>query len=92
GVAHDFNNALGPVLGYAELLLAELAPGDPRHEELEQIRQAGIRARDLTRQLLAFGRKQVLTLVPVDLRGVLSGFEKLLRRTVRGDIKIQSLN
>lgn len=89
GVAHDFNNALGPVLGYAELLLAELAPGDPRHEELEQIRQAGIRARDLTRQLLAFGRKQVLTLVPVDLRGVLSGFEKLLRRTVREDIHIE---
>ena len=89
GVAHDFNNVLGPILGYAELLLADLAPGDPRHDELEQIRLAGIRARDLTRQLLAFGRKQLLTLSTVDLREVLSGFEKLLRRAVREDIRIE---
>jgi PAS domain S-box-containing protein len=88
GVAHDFNNLLAPILGYSEMLLAELTPGDPRFDELTQIRQAGERARDLTRQLLAFSRRQVLELKPVDLRAVLRGFEKLLRRTVREDIRI----
>jgi PAS domain S-box-containing protein len=88
GVAHDINNLLSPILGYAELLLADLPLGDPRKTELEQILGAATRARDLTRQLLAFGRRQILSLSLVDLRGVVSGFEKLLRRTIREDIRI----
>jgi signal transduction histidine kinase/ActR/RegA family two-component response regulator len=89
GVAHDFNNLLSPILAYSELLIMELAPGDPRHEELEQIRHAAVRARDLTRQLLSFGRKQLGELTPVDLREVVRGLEKLLRRTVREDVRIE---
>jgi CheY-like chemotaxis protein len=89
GVAHDFNNLLSPILAYSELLIMELAPGDPRHEELEQIRHAAVRARDLTRQLLVFGRKQPAELTPVDLREVVRGLEKLLRRTVREDVRIE---
>jgi PAS domain S-box-containing protein len=87
GVAHDFKNLLSPILGYAELLLEEVAPGDPRYGHLTEIRQAGERARDLTRQLLAFSRKQILALTAVDLRAVVSGFEKLLRRMLREDIR-----
>jgi signal transduction histidine kinase/CheY-like chemotaxis protein len=89
GVAHDFNNLLSPILAYSELLIMELAPGDPRHEELEQIRHAAVRARDLTRQLLSFGRKQLGELTPVDLREVVRGLEKLLRRTVHEDVRIE---
>jgi len=89
GVAHDFNNLLSPILAYSELLIMELALGDPRHEELEQIRHAAVRARDLTRQLLSFGRKQLGELTPVDLREVVHGLEKLLRRTVREDVRIE---
>jgi PAS domain S-box-containing protein len=89
GVAHDFNNLLTPILGYAELLLEE--PGDSRcsREALTAIQHAATRARDLTRQLLAFSRKQILSLKPVDLRDVVRGFEKLLRRTLREDIQIR---
>jgi PAS domain S-box-containing protein len=89
GVAHDLNNLLSPILGYAGLLLAGLAPGQPHHEELSEIERAAQRARDLIRQLLAFGRKQVLELKPVDLREVVTGFEKMLRRTIREDIRIE---
>ncbi len=88
GVAHDFNNLLSAILGYAELLQEELGPGDPRQADLAAIRHAGERARDLTRQLLVFSRKQVLSLRPVDLRAVVSGFDKLLRRTLREDIQL----
>ncbi len=88
GVAHDFNNLLSPILGYTELLLEDLAPGDPRHSNLTEIRHAGERARDVTRQLLAFSRKQLLALAPVDLRTVISGFEKLLRPMLREDVRI----
>ena len=88
GVAHDFNNLLTPMLGYAEMLLDETPINGRHREELQEIKQAAERARDLTRQLLAFGRKQILSLKPVDLRSVIVGFEKLLRRTVREDIRI----
>lgn len=89
GVAHDLNNLLAPILGYSDMLLDDMPGSSPDREGLLQIRHAAERARDLTRQLLAFGRKQVLTLTPVDLRSVILGFEKFLRRTVREDIKIE---
>jgi two-component system cell cycle sensor histidine kinase/response regulator CckA len=89
GIAHDFNNLLSPILGYAELILGDLAPGDPRHEWVRDIMQAGKRASELTRQLLAFSRKQVLELKTVDLSEVVRRFERMLRRTIREDIRIE---
>ena len=89
GVAHDLNNLLSPILGYGEMLLDEFIAGDDRKESVAQIVNAGERARDLVRQLLAFSRKQVLELKPIDLNLVVRGFEKLLRRTIREDIDIR---
>lgn len=89
GVAHDLNNLLSPILGYGEMLLTEFSAGDHRKESVKQIVNAGERARDLVRQLLAFSRKQILELKPVDLNNVLTGFEKLLRRTIREDVDIK---
>ena len=60
GVAHDFNNLLTVILGYCELLLADLDPDDPRQAEIAEIQKAGARAAGLTRQLLAFSRKQII--------------------------------
>ncbi len=85
GVAHDLNNLLSPILGYAELLLNEIDDSVTR-ESLMEIRCAGVRARDLVRQLLAFSRKQTLTFLPVDLNKTIMDFKKLLRRTIREDV------
>jgi PAS domain S-box-containing protein len=88
GIAHDFNNVLTPILGNAELLLSELGPG--RQTELaRQIRLAADRASELTRQLLAFGRKQILELTTLDIAEVVARFEPMLRRTIREDIGIE---
>lgn len=89
GVAHDLNNLLSPILGYGEMLLDEFIEGDDRKESVAQIVNAGERARDLVRQLLAFSRKQVLELKPIDLNNTVNGFKKLLRRTIREDVVIQ---
>jgi signal transduction histidine kinase len=70
GVAHDFNNLLGVIRGYGELLAAQLGQVDPRREKVEQILEASDRAAKLTRQLLAFGRRQVLEPRVVDLNAV----------------------
>ncbi|MDO9263717.1 MAG: response regulator [Desulfosalsimonadaceae bacterium] len=85
GVAHDFNNLLSIILGYGELLSHALGKGHPQHELLAQIYQAGIRAKELIRQLLAFSRKQVLETRVVDTNQVVTGFEKLLRRLIGED-------
>ena len=85
GVAHDFNNLLSIILGYGEILLKE----QPHSDALEQIVQAGLRAKDLTRQLLAFSRKQVLEMHPVDVNKVVTGFERLLRRMIGEDITLK---
>lgn len=89
GVAHDLNNLLTPILGYAELLL----DGAPHQEGLEEcvegILGAGSRARGLVRQLLAFGRRQDLELQPLALNEVIEAFAPLLRRTVPEDIHLQ---
>jgi PAS domain S-box-containing protein len=89
GVAHDLNNLLSPILGYGEMLLEDTAPGDGRREPLEQIVSAGIRSRDLVRQLLAFSRKQTLEFQTVNLNALLRDFEKLLRRTIRENVDIR---
>jgi PAS domain S-box-containing protein len=88
GVAHDFNNLLSPILGYSELLLQDFHPSDERYSQIREIEQAAKRARDLTRQLLAFGRKQTLQIQPVDLDTVVAGMERLMRRTLREDVEL----
>jgi PAS domain S-box-containing protein len=88
GVAHDFNNLLTPILGYAEIVLSSLPSGDPRVEHVRQILMAAGRAKDLTRQLLAFSHKQVLELKTVDLGKTILHFQKLLKRTIRESISI----
>jgi two-component system cell cycle sensor histidine kinase/response regulator CckA len=90
GVAHEFNNMLTPILGYAEVLLGGMHPVDVRYGQLLEIKKAAERSRDLTRQLVAFSRKQVLQLKAVDLRGVVSGIEQLLRRTLRENISLRT--
>ena len=87
-MAHDLNNLLVPILGYGEMLMDDFNADDNRRESVEQMVQAGVRARDLVRQLLAFRRKQTLEYKTLDLNRVIGGFEKLLRRTIREDITI----
>jgi len=88
GVAHDFNNMLSPILGYAELLLDELPTGDECYGYSLEIKNAAERSRNLVRQLLAFSRKQVLRLDPLDLRTIVSGMQPLLKQTLREDIAL----
>lgn len=88
GVAHDFNNLLTVINGYCDLALTTLRLGDPLREQLEQIRVAGERAAALTRQLLAFSRKQVLQPLVLDLNDILKGLEKMLRRLIGEDIDL----
>ncbi len=91
GVAHDLNNLLSPILGYGEMLQEELSPNDKRRDSVEKILYAGIRARDLVRQLLAFSRKQTLEYIPVNLNKAVTDFIKLLHHTIREDIEIKSI-
>jgi len=89
GIAHDFNNLLSVILGYAGLALQEATEGDLLYERLVEIRHAGERAAELTRQLLAFGRRQVLQPVAFDLNVVLADMDKMLRRIVGEDIDLR---
>jgi CheY-like chemotaxis protein len=88
GVAHDFNNLLSVILGFVELVLDDLRPGEQWQSELTEVRRAGERARDLTRQLLAFSRKQVLKPVLLDLNVVLLEMEAMLRRLLGSCIEL----
>ncbi|MCK5794629.1 MAG: response regulator, partial [Anaerolineales bacterium] len=89
GVAHDLNNLLTPILGYSEILLADIDADGKWRKSVNEIMRAGFRARDLVKQLLAFGRKQTLDYRLVDLNKIVMGFEPLLRRTIREDIEIK---
>jgi two-component system cell cycle sensor histidine kinase/response regulator CckA len=86
GVAHDFNNLLTTILGYSHLLLQSLGPGSELAAEVEEIRKAGERAAELTSQLLAFSRKQILQPVILDVNSVVRDTEKMLRRLIGADI------
>jgi signal transduction histidine kinase/ActR/RegA family two-component response regulator len=88
GVAHDFNNLLTVILSYSHLLLEEAAPGEATRSELQEIQRAGNRAAELTRQLLAFSRQQVLEPRVLDLNRIISGLDKMLRRLIGEDIDL----
>ena len=88
GIAHDFNNLLSVVLAYSEMLADGLDANDPMLHDLNDINQAGRRAADLTRQLLAFSRQQVLAPKVIDLNGVVTGMEKMLRRLLGEDVAL----
>jgi len=88
GVAHDLNNLLTPILGYSELLLDGMNGNDACRRPLEEIANAGTRARSLVGQLLAFSRKQALQFQRIDINQLLKNFENLLRRAIREDIAI----
>jgi PAS domain S-box-containing protein len=88
GVAHDFNNLLTVVNGYGDLALRRLQKGDPLRPYVEEIRRAGDRAANLTRQLLAFSRKQILQPKVLDLNDHVAEADKMLRRLIGEDIEI----
>ena len=88
GVAHDFNNLLMVINGYTEVLLEQLDPGSPMHHKVQSIQQAADRAATLTRQLLAFSRKQLLELKVVDVNTVVGDMERLLRPLIGENIEL----
>ena len=90
GVAHDLNNLLSPILGFAEMLADAAGADTDRRWQAEEIVKASLRARDLVRRLLAFSRRQTLSLKPVDLNALVERFHPLLRRTIREDIDIRA--
>jgi len=88
GVAHDFNNLLTVITSYSDLLLEDLALDDPKRDDVGEIRKAAEGAAALTRQLLAFSRQQVLEPKVLDLKAIVTGTEKLLRRLIGEDVQL----
>jgi len=88
GVAHDFNNMLNVILGYADLALMKLQPADPIHAHLREILNAGQRSADLTRQLLAFARKQTIAPRVLNLNDTVAGMLKMLMRLIGEDMDL----
>jgi PAS domain S-box-containing protein len=91
GVAHDFNNIPSVILSYGEALLAEMNPAEPMRKDVEEIRKAGKRAADLTRQLLVFSRQQLLAPKILDLNDVLASMNRMLQRILGADVDLVSL-
>jgi two-component system cell cycle sensor histidine kinase/response regulator CckA len=89
GVAHDFNNILMVIQGYTDMLLAEAPDTGSTRADLREIREAARRGSDLTRQLLAFGRKQVLTIRPLDLNAVLVDTNHMLARLIGESVQLE---
>lgn len=88
GVAHDFNNLLQAILGYDEMVLLETPSDDPRHPDLMEIWRTSKRASDLTRQLLAFARKQTISPEVVDLNEAIESMLKMLRRLIGENVEL----
>ncbi len=90
GVAHDFNNLLTVILGYGQMVRERLGPDSPCRPDLDEVLRASERAASLSRQLLAFSRKQVLQLRVLDLNAVIAEMEKLLGRVIGEDVRLLS--
>ena len=90
GVAHDFNNLLTAILGSADLMLESLASDASEREDAQEIHDAALRAADLTRQLLAFSRQQVLAPKVLDLNEVVAGMDRMLQRLIGEDIDLRT--
>ena len=88
GIAHDFNNLLTVILGFSNLVMADLAADDPRRGDIQEIRHAGERAAALTRQLLTFSRKQVVEHAVLDLNVVTEQMREMLQRLIGDDVRI----
>jgi PAS domain S-box-containing protein len=88
GVAHDFNNLLTAINGYSSLALQRLEDNHPIRSYLEEVKKAGDRAANLTRQLLAFGRKQILQPLAINLNDVVTDMNKMLQRLIGEDIRL----
>jgi signal transduction histidine kinase/ActR/RegA family two-component response regulator len=88
GIAHDFNNLLSVILSYSDELLVTLGPGAPGHAEIDEIKLAGQRAAELTRQMLAFSRQQVLAPKILDINQVLTALERMLGRLLGEDVEL----
>jgi PAS domain S-box-containing protein len=86
GIAHDFNNLLTAILSYVDFLLVSLGADHPARDDAEEVRKAAVKAADLTRQLLAFSRRQVLQPKLLDLNAIVIEMEKLLRRLIGEDV------
>ncbi len=89
GVAHDFNNVLTVITGISQLLLTDLEPGDPTRGNVEEIQKAAQKAATLTRQLLAFSRRQMLQPKVFDLNATVRSLEKMLPRLLGEDVKLE---
>jgi len=88
GVAHDFNNLLTVILGYTEMLNLRFPPGDPSRRDIEEIHKAGKRAEGITRQLLAFSRKQILQPRVIGINSIVKEMDRMIRRLIGEDIDI----
>ncbi|MCW7752902.1 PAS domain S-box protein [Desulfobotulus sp. H1] len=88
GVAHDFNNMLGVIMGHADLALSQMEPEDALHADLEEIRKAALRSAGLTRQLLGFARRQTIAPTVLDLNAIVGEILKMLRRLIGEDIEL----
>jgi PAS domain S-box-containing protein len=88
GVAHDFNNVLTAIFGYSDLLRDQLSPGDPRRDDVDEIRRSAERAASLTRQLLAFSRKQVMQPRVLNLNEVVGNIRSLLAKLIGTDVSL----
>jgi two-component system cell cycle sensor histidine kinase/response regulator CckA len=89
GVAHDFNNILGVIMGYNDMIAAKLGPDSPLREYIEESRHAAERAAGLTRQLLIFGRKQTVQPAVLDLNDVVGKLDKMLRQLIDENIEMR---
>ena len=88
GVAHDFNNMLQAILGYAEMAIEQAPPGHPLHTDIQEIQKAAQRSAALTRQLQAFARKQTVEPRPMDLNAAVEGMFDMLRRLIGEDVRL----
>ena len=88
GVAHDYNNMLGVIIGYSEIMRTKIAPGDPLLKDLAQIQRAAERSKNITQQLLAFSRKQVFEPKILDINDLIHNFEGNLSRLIGEDIEL----